>query len=558
VPVLPKHRVKLVDFGSWKLKLILGNSITTLAMNEDNFKPVFKPVHLIQNCCLAVLFFSLCSLLSSCSFSKVSLHKDLTQYVVAADSDGYIINPVKIDAGGSAFFCQQELKGASNQAAYLSNIIQHIKTGTNYCQDSRTRKILIFVHGGMNEQQDSVKRADDLYESIMSDPANPYYPVFISWPSAWWRSYGEHLLRVRQGEKRKSGLADLFYIAPTYPLCLFADMGSAVVNAPAVWQRTYTTTDAKNFTASPYESPLDSYSRVDKVATWMNPGPKFANAFYYQLKARYNDSPTNNIEVSLGHFNFSKGREYNIIGMFALTFPIRLVTTPIIDAFGRESWGNMIRRTKLLIRSRYEPNASFISVDTNSLRHILDASGQGAVAAFFDRLQGLVTNNPGQYEITLIGHSMGTIVLNQAIKAYPDLPYSNIIYMGAACTVSECNDAVTPYLLRHPNAHFYNLCLNPQEETRECNCELLGFIDLVPRGSLLEWLDNFLAAPQTPLDRTMGKWENIIQSTQIFPPQIRGQITIKAFGNGPGDPVRHGDFSRRDMYFWRKAFWNIN
>lgn len=73
-------------------------------------------------------------------------------------------------------------------------------------------------------------------------------------------------------------------------------------------------------------------------------------------------------------------------------------------------------------------------------------------------------------------------------------------------------------------------------------------------------LFRFLAAITTPLDRTLGKCENIIQATHIIPPQIRPRVNLKAFGVGKtasAGPQRHGefdDYQPGDNQTWR--FWD--
>ena len=89
--------------------------------------------------------------------------------------------------------------------------------------------------------------------------------------------------------------------------------------------------------------------------------------------------------------------------------------------------------------------------------------------------------------------------------------------------------------------------------------------DLPPRGSLLVWLDDFLTDPQTPLDRTLGRWDNIITATEVIPNSVRGQVTLKAFSLAPYNqapppvgqpdfgPQEHGQFRGRPYWCWE--FW---
>jgi hypothetical protein len=103
---------------------------------------------------------------------------------------------------------------------------------------------------------------------------------------------------------------------------------------------------------------------------------------------------------------------------------------------------------------------------------------------------------------------------------------------------------------------FYNLCLDPTAELRETH----GY-EIPPRGSLLVWIDDYFANPATPLDRTLGRWENIVESTYVIPddPQIRKRITLKAFALNPTDafdpnnPQQHGHF--RYLRYWDESLW---
>jgi hypothetical protein len=111
----------------------------------------------------------------------------------------------------------------------------------------------------------------------------------------------------------------------------------------------------------------------------------------------------------------------------------------------------------------------------------------------------------------------------------------------------------------HPQTQMFNLCLHPTSEVTEAEVD-----DLPPRGSLLVWIDEFLGEPRTPLDRTLGRWDNILPATYIIPPELRDRVFIKAFtmtANGAQSdpethepaPQKHGDFTW-DPY-WEQKFW---
>ena len=126
--------------------------------------------------------------------------------------------------------------------------------------------------------------------------------------------------------------------------------------------------------------------------------------------------------------------------------------------------------------------------------------------------------------------------------------------MAAACSVRDFQRTVLTYLDRHPRARFYNLCLHPVNEIRESNAEAVA-----PRGSLLVWIDDMFSRPHTPLDRTLGRWQNIVEVAYVIPRHLRPRVTLKAFGvepddrNRPMNPQKHGHFS--GQRYWRPEFW---
>jgi pimeloyl-ACP methyl ester carboxylesterase len=216
----------------------------------------------------------------------------------------------------------------------------------------------------------------------------------------------------------------------------------------------------------------------------------------------------------------------------------------------------MSRRTQTMFRSPAEFERPALTNEIRVARRRVGEPAQGAVAQLMQALDDFIAADPSNhYAITLIGHSMGTIVANEMVLTHPGLAYSNIVYMGAACNVSDFANAVIPCLERNTNAHFYNLTLHPVAEAREAQWT---WLDLTPRGSLLEWIDNFLSTPRTVPERTLGKWDNVISTTALIPTNIAGRVRIKAFAVGPRDkfpdnPMIHGDFSEEP--FWQDEFW---
>ena len=122
--------------------------------------------------------------------------------------------------------------------------------------------------------------------------------------------------------------------------------------------------------------------------------------------------------------------------------------------------------------------------------------------------------------------------------------------MAAASPLKAIEQVISPYLQSHPNTTFYNLSLNPYRDRFENSSK----VDLLPRGSLLMWIDNTLGSINSFQDRTAGQWTNIIHAAeQVFPKKIQDQVHLTKFGINDGSPQNHGDFG--DYPFWREGFW---
>ena len=112
--------------------------------------------------------------------------------------------------------------------------------------------------------------------------------------------------------------------------------------------------------------------------------------------------------------------------------------------------------------------------------------------------------------------------------------------------------ALWPYLEAHENTHLYHLTLHPKGEVRE-----MQILDLTSRGSLLVWVDGFLAQPLTPLDRVAGNFSNLVLAVHRTPNELRSRIHVKAFPTGraapDGTPTKHAHFTK--LPFWEESFW---
>lgn len=164
-------------------------------------------------------------------------------------------------------------------------------------------------------------------------------------------------------------------------------------------------------------------------------------------------------------------------------------------------------------------------------------------------------------KLTIIGHSMGTIVVNKILSTIQEkhekFHVENIVYMAAACSIQDAISVINPFLRQHPDSRFYNLCLHPIREQSEYH-----LWDFSPRGSLLEWIDSYFTKPLIPTDRTFGKWENLLTATHLFSEFSGDQVYLRSFDVLPLEqwdekrntvPQFHGDFTRGK--FWESDYW---
>jgi pimeloyl-ACP methyl ester carboxylesterase len=192
------------------------------------------------------------------------------------------------------------------------------------------------------------------------------------------------------------------------------------------------------------------------------------------------------------------------------------------------------------------------------------------VSAFVLERVGEKLEQERQHELPfhVVAHSMGAIVVNEVFKRSwtHDAPnFKNIVLMGAASSVKEYEDITIPYLLdkKRYGTHLYHLVLHPQDEASESM-----FYDVIPRGSLLVYIDNYLTTPLTTKDRRIGRFENLMFSLKDTPREALEQISIKVFSGGSGtldrmayedlenNPQRHTEFTPQD--FWRESFWRVD
>jgi len=434
-------------------------------------------------------------LLNSCATPAVDMFT--MQRAIAINDDGSPHKyPVKI---GDEIISENEY----NYSNHVNAIIKSIK-------ESGRTNILIFVFGGMNSLNETIEKSEVFAHAISE--TSDYYPIMINWQSSLFDAYFEHLIWIRRGYK------SIYLGPPLVPFYFLADLGRAVTKLPInIVYQTIGATEDYDFTPGIDE---DEMASIDKMKLRVSTGKDYTHLL---------SKITRGIVYSCG-------------------FPIRLITTPLIDAGGKSAWNAMLRRTRIAFQKQGngELNLSFSPPD-------------GAMSILMDALVNLYEHD-NKYYFTLIGHSLGPVMLNELIRRYPQLPYRNIVYLAPSCTIGDAGYALKPYINDHTNTTFYNLCIHENAD----KYEMMWYAGL-PRGSILEWVDTFLGDPLTSDDLTLGKWNNSIKMLHSVSPEFRRHIVIKAFGIKDPEtntininkPQQHTDFSDPELRFWDPSFWQI-
>ncbi|MDQ5986398.1 MAG: hypothetical protein CSYNP_02122 [Syntrophus sp. SKADARSKE-3] len=397
---------------------------------------------------------------------------------------------------------------------YIEALFEAVESRSDKCP-IQSKDVIIFVHGGLNNLNNSTDRANKLINKYMRGGTCPYYPILINWDSGFFESYAEHLFAIRQGETNK------LVAIPTSPLYFATDVGRGLIRAPIdILSTTYH--DAQT---------------IPLVQSTTNNFRSNAKIIHSKLKEQLPDNVSHGNKLEWGLQTFYK------VPINIITWLPQLALSPIVDAFGKPAWDNMQRRTKVLYNN---PKEFDIEKDKNIAERAIRGLPKSVMDVFAKQLMQY-TKKHQDTNITLVGHSMGSFIINDLLKKHPEITnIRNIIYMAGADSVRNTFNSIMPYLERNKDTKFYNLTLHPQNEVEESNYYLL------PRGSLLVWIDDFYSIPYTIFDRTVGRWENVIQSYGEIPKGVRHQVYIKAFDQTSAI-TRHGDFGR--ALFWDERFW---
>jgi pimeloyl-ACP methyl ester carboxylesterase len=491
---------------------------------------------------------------------KRACDPDLTIHSVSVDPQGRAVRVDRVSPGTTL-----------SDAAYRAQVAAMLAP----IREGGHRRVLVRIHGGLNELGSALRTSGRMTQRMLADTATAGYPIFVNWESGIRSAYLEHATTLTQGRRHptvfRQTVGTVAYVA--------ADVGRAVTRAPVVWfvqARNFFAGDRSNSrrpeepepATAATEAPLlrDAAARRSDAARTDTGRADRRRAAGDSLGALRTAAPAGqaSLDVWKGDYRRSALEAAAYYGTSVPLFPLKMFGTFVVDAGGTPGWANMRRRVQTMFHTPaefdddVEPSGGMAGVLAALDRRPGDyRPATGAVSVLFDALEALADSNPA-LRVTLVGHSMGAIVAAEVVRAHPRIRFDNIVFLAAASSARDFDVSVAPYLAAHPETQFYSLSLHPLAELRERTVGGVG-----PNGSLLEWIDAYLAAPEAESDRTMGKYTNVVRAAHMIPPEIRDQVRIKAFGyrdgSGCGEkrkkPFHHGHFNDDDVPFWNPAFW---
>jgi hypothetical protein len=408
-----------------------------------------------------------------------------------------------------------DTRGEEEYKRFVSEHVDKIRDGFDlYAKEHKgtaePARLLLFVHGGLNTYQDGLQRVLDLTyqpdgrnfrligltadtEKGRSAVESRYYPVFVIWEASFSEAVCDDLFRVRAGYEYR------WWAVPTSPFILAKRFGEGVSGAL---------------------SGLGSMF-VD-----------LADGFEGESEKKV-ENATLNIPA----------------------LPVRFLATPAMQAFGSPAWEMLYRRTDFMVRRPVKATRERRGAVGILMDQLLCAPERGTKCIKIAnkeavwKTEELDRNAPDgkkpvliPVEIALVGHSMGTLILDSVVQEFPLMPFKRIVYMASASSVDDVKASVIPYLRGHPGSEFYSFTLSRGNEARE----IQGW-GLVPQGSLLIWIDSFFAGVYSPNHLRFGRRKSLDDVGFQLPPDLKNTAEIGTFKGNDGEPKKHEDFDEPDI-----------
>jgi hypothetical protein len=488
----------------------------------------------------------------------------LKNNILAIDRDG------EAEIPGHTLFGTEKIKETQSEDEYITLLLNPDKDNIEYKDKNNVanlnkpdkNKIVVYIHGGLNWPSESVTKANDLTPIIEE---SGYTPLFIDWRSGLYSTYTEHLLFDRQGEYFN------LWGPITAPFILLEDIGRGLTRAPMLLFQI-----ANNYGKSIFFGGYGGEKNAHKLNgyfTCSESPDKLCNSsnnFGFGEFPKLYDVRSSNDKVKNGAIDF-------------VNMGNALVTAPVFDVLATSAWSTMKRRTEIMFTKRicYDSDKDCNKdkdkdKDKDNSPQEYQQNRTGAATKFFNDLRDKQKANK-DLEIILVGHSMGAIVANKVLSNWPDINFSKVIYLAAACSIEDFKLSVLPYMKEHNRTIFYNLTLHPIAENTESH--LWGFGQT---GSLLTQIDNFYESPIYENKRTLGRWTNVMNNIEYSNEKntatektnnnchdikqtfsnsdttfddIKPRLYFRTMPIGSRFPENHGDFNEVKFIFGAGKFW---
>ncbi len=475
-----------------------------------------------------LLFLSAVSFFCACQSSRSNDLPELQKYMLLINSQGKLTtaSSQKTNLFTKAIEKYHPLDSMETQQ-YFSNIFLNIDSlrKDTLARAIPVRKILFYVHGGMNTRLGTIEKVRKDKDELL---AAGYYPIFVNWHSSLLSCYIDHLLFIREGVDIRQPFHDSSFITASKkniqmvimelmaPLFFDADIVRGISSAPGIWISRVGEVlgDSRNFDAPNKQDAKDTpfhKNTFGKATIW------------------------NGIDQQdFGHLT-----QHNL--MWLEWSGLKIFSTPFLDAFGRSAWDVMLRRSRLL----FSQDTALDIAQATTIPILEPSTFRGGLRQFTDAWQKDTVTN--KLPLRVLGHSMGSIVLNEWLRTYPEIRVDQIDYMAAACTVRDFEQSVYPYARHYHDTIPITLhTLHETAEKMETPVEHMGMSPTI-NGSLLVWIDGFFGNPLTGKDRTLGRFSNLPYISRCSP-ELQSHLTIKKYPYGNTSkqesfPQAHGEFS---------------
>ncbi len=352
-------------------------------------------------------------------------------------------------------------------------------------QRGKPARLLVMIHGGMISQNQGLEYIQTMVDEQGLLKGTELFPIFINWDASLLNSMVDDLFLVRLGN-RDPALGII-----TSPFVILTRLVTGLVELPVTLVHHY---DTEKMQFEKWEGEHRSLGEATANGT-----------------------------------------------LTLVSLPPTVATLPLLSGFGSGAWKMMRRRIDQMFAHQIRP-AETLLLDP--------VTRPGALREFFEVIEARFGKGPTQagqdslpeVEVILVGHSMGTMVVNRILRDFPTLEYSRIVYLGAAASIDDFLTTVPPYLSRNPNTSFHSFSLSKKDESGEFN------YFIAPRGTLLVWIDNIFEPGLSPTGKRVGFFRNRdaigIRSRQDNQ-RVCDRMFFWKFVEKDGDdiPHRHGEFN---------------